>query len=107
MISRFLFIDSPWVDRGRIHNRACSRRKEKVIEEVKRFELKHGDASLTIRRNAQGYYQIIRNSETYLPLFEAELAIHSLRSLAIELSNLLALPTKEDWGGETIHRLVA
>ena len=107
IISSFLFIDSPWVDRGRIHSRYCSTSQERITEEAKRFELKYGNAGLLIRRKANGCYEIIRDDETYLPIFQAELTIQSLELLAIELSNLLALPTKEDWDGKTVHRLVA
>lgn len=106
VISRFLFIDSPWVERGRIHSRASSSNELKVREHANRFEEKYTQMGLTIVANSTKY-EIWRDKEVYIPIFEAELATVSLRSLVIELANYLAQPTMEDWDGKTIRRLVA
>jgi hypothetical protein len=107
IIARFLFIDSPWVDRGKIHSRFCSLDEQRTRECAKTFERRYALSGLTVERNLRGRYEIRRDNELYLPVFQAELTIASLRSLAIELANYLAQPTTENWDGRTIHRLVA
>ena len=107
IISRFLFTDSPWVYRGKIGSRWCSPSGERVSEEAKRFERKYTPMTLTVKQGAQGRYEIFRENKVYIPIFEAEFTIQSLKSLTIEFSNFLAQPTREDWDGETIQRLVA
>jgi hypothetical protein len=82
IISRFLFVDSPWVRRGEIHHQACSTKREKVREELKRFEQKYGEIGLTATQNAKGRYSILKDDNIYIPTFEVELTIQSLRSLA-------------------------
>jgi hypothetical protein len=107
VISRFLMIDSPWVHRGEIDSRAFSRNEEKVCDFARRFEVRYPPVRITVRRNSPGKYEIWRDNEIYIPIFEAELTIPSLRYLTIQLANYLAQPSMEDWDGKTIHRLVA
>jgi hypothetical protein len=107
IISRFLFTDSPWVYRGEIGSWVCSRNKERVTENASHFERKYTPIGLTVRHDARGRFQIFRDNEIFLPIFSAELTIQALRSFAIELSNFLAQPTRDDWDGKTIQRLVA
>jgi hypothetical protein len=85
-----LFVDSPWVDRGKIHSRVCSSDEQRTRDYAKSFERRYVLGGLTIERNLRGRYEIRRDSELYLPIFQVELTIASLRSLAIELANYLA-----------------
>jgi hypothetical protein len=107
IISRFLFTDSPWVSRGSIFSQASSLNEQKVREYAKKFEEKHTRMGLTVERNSQGRFEIRKDNQIYIPVFEAELTIASLRGLAVELANYLAQPTIDDWDGKTIHQLVA
>jgi hypothetical protein len=77
-----------------------------VREHANRCEEKYTQMGLTVVANSTKY-EIWRDKEVYIPIFEAELATVSLRSLVIELANYLAQPTMEDWDGKTIRRLVA
>jgi hypothetical protein len=62
---------------------------------------------LKIERNSQGRYEIRKDDDIYVPMFEVEMPLSSLWTLAIELENYLAQATMEGWDGKTIHRLVA
>jgi len=106
-ISRFLFIDSPWVHRGEADSRACSSNEERVKDFAGRFQTKYPSVGITVRRESQGKYQIYKDEKVYIPVFEIEFSIVSLRSLMIELANYLAQPTIDHWDGKTIQRLVA
>lgn len=107
VISTFRFIDSPWVDRGRIHSKASSSDEQKVKRTAEEFERRHGVMSLEVVCNTNGRYEIFRDRQLYLPIFEAELPLVALTELAIGLANHLAQPAVENWDGETVHRLVA
>jgi hypothetical protein len=107
IISRFLFIDSPWVVRGEICGRASSPNEQKVKEFASAFEEKRTQMGLRIERNSQGRYEIRKDADIFVPIFEVEMPVSSLRTLAIELANYLAQATMEGWDGKTIHRLVA
>jgi transposase-like protein len=72
-----------------------------------RFQTKYPSIGITVRRDSQGKYQIYKDEKVYIPVFEIEFSIVSLRSLTIELANYLAQPTIDHWDGKTIQRLVA
>jgi hypothetical protein len=107
VISFFRFIDSPWVDRGRIHSKASSSNEQKVKRTAEEFERSQGVIGLEVVRNSDGRYEIFCDQQLYLPLFEAELPLAALTELGIGLANHLAQPTVENWDGKTVHRLVA
>jgi hypothetical protein len=74
IISRLCFIDSPWVQRGEILSNYCGNSEEKVRRTAGDFrEPRYG--KLEARQNSKGEYQIFREDEPYLPIFEAELSI--------------------------------
>jgi len=106
-ISRVLFVDSPWVHRGEVDSRACSSDKERVTNFAKCFETKYPPVRLLVEQNSQAKYVICREREIYIPVFEVEFTIASLRLLAIQLANYLAQPTIDHWDGKTIQQLVA
>lgn len=106
-ISRFRFINSPWVDRGEIKSHYCGNNEELLRQEADRFCSKHQCGELEVRQNSKGKYQIFLGDKPYLPVFEAELSIEDLKSFAAELANYLAQPTREDWDGRSVVHLVA
>jgi integrase len=63
---------------------------------------------LNIVQNVDGgKYEIRRDGVVYYPIFEAAITVSQLKTLAIELANYIAQPTREDWDGKAIHRLIA
>jgi hypothetical protein len=91
VISRFRFIDSPWVSRGEILSKACGNNEIKLHTTIREFSKEHENCgALEVRRNSRGRHQIFRGNEPYIPIFEAELPIATLKELAAELANHLA-----------------
>jgi hypothetical protein len=78
-----------------------------VKRTAEEFERSQGVIGLEVVRNSDGSYEIFRDRQIYLPIFEAELLLAALIELAIGLANHLAQPTVENWDGKTVHRLVA
>jgi hypothetical protein len=108
IISKFVFVDSPWIVRGKVISWASSTEQDKVERHKRRFVGKnHGDIELSVVQNVNGRYEIRHNRDVYLPAFEVSIAVTRLRKLAMELANYVAQPTIADWDGKTIHRLVA
>ena len=92
LIEKFSFIDSPWVDRGKLLSKASCRSKDKVELFAKEFFDKHG-FELVVKSNTHtGNYEIFHGDEkdSYYPLFIAEMSADELKSLALELANYLA-----------------
>lgn len=109
LISKFSFVHSPWVHSGRMDFRANHKSKDKVEKFAKDFAKGHA-SELTVRLNYDsGRYQIHygEEEEVYYPIFEAEMSVADLHSLALQLANYLAQPTIDNWDGETIRQLVA
>jgi hypothetical protein len=107
LISHFLFIDSPWVARGKLLSKASSQDEKKVREFADEFKKKNRECgTLEVRKTPEGKYQIFRGDELYIPIFEAQFPVASLKTLAEELANYIAQPTQADWDGNTIVRLV-
>ena len=108
IISKFVFIDSPWIDRGRVISRALSSNENKVREFKDSFvRSRDGDIKLSVVQNERGQYGIWDDHGVYIPIFEAAITIKQLRILAIELANYVAQPTRVDWDGKIVHRLIA
>jgi hypothetical protein len=63
-ISRFLFVDSPWVHRGEVDSRACSSDKERVTDFAKCFETKYPPVRLLVEQNSQAKYVISRDGKS-------------------------------------------
>ena len=108
MISKFSFVDSPWVARGEMLSKASCRTKDKVDLFAEDFARKYA-FKLAVRQNPDsGNFQIHHGEEkdVYYPLFEAEMTVADLHGLALELANYLAQPTIENWDGKTIRQLV-
>lgn len=101
VISTFMFIDSPWVTRGRLHTYSSRNAAEKKINNG------FSKLELEIVPKSDGKFEIRRGSEPYIPLFVGELPLVVLKELAVGLSNHLAQPVIENWDGKTIQRLVA
>ncbi len=111
IITRFRFIDSPWVDRGKLLYRYSS----KIEENVKRslHSYRHANQRcrpqanhLEIRKDANEY-KIYQGDQIYIPVFIAELPLSALTDMAIELANHIAQPVQDNWDGVTIRQLVA
>jgi len=108
IISKFAFVDSPWINRGEVFSWVSSTNQAKVERCKDGFVKKNcGDIELSVVRNADGKYEICRNRNVYLPVFELSIAVTRLRTVAVELANYVAQPTIANWDGKTIHRLVA
>jgi hypothetical protein len=108
VISKFLFIDSPWIDRGRFHSSVTFREQDDVERCKAKFIKRYGnDIQLNIVQNVGGTYEIRRDGQVYYPIFEAAITVSQLKMLAIKLANYIAQPTREDWDGKTIHPLIA
>jgi len=89
--------------------RANHKSKDKVEKFAKDFAKGHA-SELTVRLHYDsGRYQIHYGDEeeVYYPIFEAEMSVADLHSLALELANYLAQPTIDNWDGDTIRQLVA
>lgn len=106
MIETFRFIDSPWVDRGRDHERYVHEKESKVQVELDRFNKKYR-CHLEVSRNAAGLYQAMHDGQPYRPIFVTEIPLAGLMNIALELANYLAQPAQEHWDGRTLHQLVA
>ena len=109
IISTFVFIDSPWIDRGKFRSSAFSNRKDAVENLNARLIINYGsNIELSIVQNVVGgKYEVRHNDVVYYPVFEAAITVGELRVLAIELANYIAQPTREDWDGRNILRLIA
>jgi hypothetical protein len=83
--------------------------EDKVNKAAERFRKKQNYpcGTLDVRKNTSGGYEIFRENKPYIPIFEAEIPLDALKTLAMELANYLAQPTREDWDGKSITRLVA
>lgn len=108
IICRFRLIDSPWIDRGKMQS-GYTGNEDKVNKAAERFRKKQNYpcGTLDVRKNTSGGYEIFRENKPYIPIFEAEIPLDALKTLAMELANYLAQPTREDWDGKSITRLVA
>jgi hypothetical protein len=118
VITRFRFIDSPWVSRGKLYYpRVTPLKKEDVNNEkvkekrivsfLESFQEKHPRVhDLEVRKDANKY-TIYQGDQIYIPVFIAELPLAALTDMAIELANHIAQPVQADWDGKTIRQLVA
>jgi hypothetical protein len=105
IISKFQFIDSPWVDRGKLMSWTSSMNKESIKKRLEKFaEIKA--SGVEIKKSPDGKYEIYKKDQIYYPVFEAEISLSELVDLAIELANFLAQPVRKDWDGRTIERLI-
>jgi hypothetical protein len=107
IISKFRFVDSDWVCRGEIMSKCCNNDADKVRKTAQHFNSKYQCGKLDVKQNSRGKYQIFRGDDLYLPVFEAELSIEALTNFAVQLANHLAQPTRENWDGKSVVRLVA
>lgn len=111
IITRFRFIDSPWVDQGKLLHRYSSEKEEIVKRSLHLY--RHANQrcrpqahDLEIRKDANKY-KIYQGNQIYIPVFIAELPLPDLTDMAIELANHIAQPVQDNWDGKTIRQLVA
>jgi hypothetical protein len=95
IISKFRFIDSPWVYRGEVMSKYCKNNEERVRKAAEDFNGKNQCGKLEVGQNSLGRYEIFRGDGPYLPIFEAELSIEALKTFALQLAHCLAEPTRE------------
>ncbi len=108
IISKIVFVDSPWIDRGRFHSLATSKRQETVEKCKNKLITDYGnDIELNVVQNLRGKYEVRTGDVPYYPTFKAVGSVSQLKMFAIELANYIAQPTREDWDGKTIHSLIA
>lgn len=105
IISKFRFIDSPWVDRGQFISRASSTTESEVIDLIKFFPGRK-TLGLEVKRSGNGRYEVYKENQIYYPFFEVEITLSDLVNLAIELANFLAQPVRKDWDGKTIEHII-
>jgi len=105
IISKFRFIDSPWVERGQLMSWASSKTESKVKDRLEKFP-ERTIIGLEVKMSPNGNYEVYQKNQIYYPVFEAEITLSELVDLAIELANFLAQPIREDWDGKTIKRLI-
>jgi len=111
VITRFRFIDSPWVDRGKLCHRVSSTKEEVVKRSLHSYRQENQRCrpqahDLEIRKDTNTY-KIYQGDQIYIPVFIAELPLPALTDMAIELANHIAQPVQDNWDGETIRQLVA
>lgn len=101
-------LTSPWTSDGKIKSKYRQKNKTKIVEIFNNELNKYNPSELTIGKNSSDEYQIVYQDggEPYLPIFQARIPIKALKVLTIELSNYLSQPTRENWDGNSIERLV-
>lgn len=107
-INGIIFVSSPWIYRGKIGRSYRNTNRNRVEEELNKLTQKHGDVGLEVKQNCSGEFQIfVKNKlEPYFPIFEAHIPLKELKELIIDLSTYLSQPTRADWDGRSIERLV-
>jgi len=106
LIAKFIFIDSPWVSRGKIRNNVSNKNKDTVDTRLKEFKRDNPGCGELEVKSLDGKYKIFKGTEPFTPIFKAIISIDDLKKLAKELANYLAQPTEEGWDGKSINRLV-
>ena len=102
IISTFIFVDSPWVTRGKVQTYdEEAKAKNKIIK------VNYANYGLTVHKNQKNKYEIHKDSKVYYPYLVAEIPLETLKVFTKEIANLLAQPAIDDWDGKTIKVLVA
>ncbi|MDA7087078.1 hypothetical protein PH586_11845 [Pseudomonas sp. SA3-5] len=105
VISKFLFIDSPWVRRGKLKRDVSSEIEMDVKEALGKLPEKM-KSILRVAKSQNGNYEIYRKDRVYYPAFKAEITLPDLVNAVLELANFLAQPVRDDWDGRTVSRLI-
>jgi hypothetical protein len=106
-ISAYRFIDSPWVDKGKLVSKASGSDRARVEQFLKDFERQNGNYALELRAESDCQCWIFREGKPYLPVFVLELPLRNVIDLAMRLATYLAQPANEQWDGKAIVELVA
>lgn len=104
LVSTFCFIDSPWIERGKVKDRWMD--KNRIRLEDKRKKLSSEFPTLEVAQNESGKWQFFNEGKPYIPLFEAEVPLADLIQYTFQIANQLAQPSQVDWDGHAIVDLL-
>jgi hypothetical protein len=105
IIHKFVFVNSPDVRRsGRPKMYQTREKAQRALEEAN----EDGDMPKEVKVILySGSFCFGNDNEPFARIFKIHLTAGEIHTLVVGLSNHLAQPTREDWDGATIERLVA
>lgn len=116
LIEKIIFVDSPFVDEGRLcfskriksSEKSCKREaSNKRLNDLMKKYMNRGIANLSIQPLQNGDEVIMKDGEIFVPVFEAEICVEDIKEIIKSLAHELSHPAITDWDGKTFLPLAA